>query len=135
MVRLIVIDESLNRRLATELGRRGRRATSVGALGLRGVEDTPLLDALTQREPDSVLVTGDIDMPRDHPDALRRSRVSLCITEPRPKESTLSEDEWRSELVHRWIHRMVDQAPATVCVYGLRGRRPWRPRQQRPRRP
>ncbi len=34
--RIIVVDENLNKRLATELSYRGRGATSVSALGLRG---------------------------------------------------------------------------------------------------
>ena len=37
--RIIVIDENLNKRLATEPSYRGRDATSVSALGLRGSSD------------------------------------------------------------------------------------------------
>lgn len=120
-----MVDEDLNRRLATELERRGRPATTIPALQLRGADDTPVLDTLTKRTPQPVLVTGDMDMPRDHADALARSSVAVCIVAPPPKDSALTEDEWYRELVHRWIHRMVEQAPATAYVYGARGRRRW----------
>lgn len=131
MARLIVVDESLHKRLATELDRRGRRATTIGALGLRGADDPAVLEELTQREPDTVLVSGDINMPRDHADAIARSTVSVCITDPLPRGSALSEDQWRSEIVHRWVHRMVDQAPASAFVYGPRGGRLWKPRRRK----
>jgi predicted nuclease of predicted toxin-antitoxin system len=60
---VLVIDECLSTRLATELNSRGRPATSIAALGLRGLADPAVFEALGSLAQPYVIVTADGEMP------------------------------------------------------------------------
>jgi hypothetical protein len=130
--RTLVIDENLNPRLSTELTRRGRNATSVQALGLRGSADPQLLDKLDAQLDDWVLVTADDALPDSHADAVRRVGATVCTINPELEDGWLL-DQWRREVVHRWAHAMHDQGRGTVRRYSLRRHGVWRMRRRRPR--
>lgn len=133
MARLLIIDEALNPRLATELRRRGRNALGAGQLGYKGLKDPNLLTAIARDHPGAVLVTSDDHMPADHPEDLRRTYVTLATIDPaRPAE--LTQEEWEFEVVQRWAHKMIEQEIATWRRYG-RSARDWTPprRIRRPR--
>lgn len=82
--RIIVVDENLNKRLATELAYRGRDATSVSALGLGGSTDPQLLVKLDAQLDDWVLVTADDALPADHRRTNRRCRRNSGPHRPGP---------------------------------------------------
>lgn len=65
----LVIDASLNKRIATELKRRGRDAIALSELKLRHEKDPDLLRALALHygEQSWVLVTADDNMPAEPP--------------------------------------------------------------------
>jgi hypothetical protein len=120
-VRLLVIDECLPKRLVAELEHRGRNAVSLGGVGLRGSLDDPLIERLTVRFPGCVLVTADDAMPVEHADSLRQHRLTVATVDPdRPAEWEAS--KWGAEVVHRWVHQIVEQPPGSIRRYGLRSR-------------
>lgn len=47
---VLVIDECLSTRLATDLARRGRPAKSIASLGLRGLDDPQVFASLPRYE-------------------------------------------------------------------------------------
>ena len=112
--RILVIDENLPKRLATELSRRGRNAESVSSLGLRGSLDPDLLHKLqAQLGDDWILVTADDALPDDHMDALRAVNGTVAIVHPE-RETGWNIDEWRREVVHHWAQVIHDQVAGTV---------------------
>ena len=129
--RTLVIDESLNPRLASELASRGRDATTLDALGLRGSRDSQLLDALGARLEDWVLVTADDALPDGQADAIRRVRATVAVVAAE-REAGWRLDPWRREVVHRWAHAIQTQPRASVRRYSLRDGGPWHPRRRRP---
>lgn len=131
MARLLVIDEEMNKRLATELNRRGKSARGLLSLLPRGMKDPELLERLAEKEPDCVLITGDDAMPIDHPEAVDKTTIAIAIVHPEP-ETGFTPDQWDAEIVHRWAHRIEHQTAGTVRRYTLNGSSPWRHR-KRPR--
>lgn len=132
-MRILVIDESLGTGLAVELGKRGRTAESVAALGLTGSSDLELLLRLDQQLSDWVLVTADDRLPEDHAGALAAGNGALAtIDSAGGRGSTL--EVYRREVVHRWAHAMNAQRSGTVRRYGLSTKRIWRSRRVRPAR-
>jgi hypothetical protein len=127
----LVLDENLNPRLATELSRRGRDATRVQELGLRGSADPQLLDKLDGQLDIWVLVTADDTLPGSHAEAVRRVGATIATITPERELGWLLE-EWRREIVHRWAHAMQEQATGTIRRYTLRRHGVWRPRRRRP---
>jgi predicted component of type VI protein secretion system len=134
VARLLIIDEALNPRLATELRRRGRHARSAAQLGYKGLRDPELLRAIAQDHPDAVLVTSDDHMPADHPEHLRRTGLTIATIDPaRPRE--LTQEQWEFDVVQRWAHKMTEQEPGSWRRYG-RSARDWTsPRRVRRPRP
>jgi predicted nuclease of predicted toxin-antitoxin system len=99
MDRLLLLDENLPRRLATELTARGRHARS-----LRGpASDSELIASL---DADVVLVTTDGALPRE----FRRSGATLAIVHARDEAT-------KRETVHHWAHRMAAQPAGSVRHY------------------
>jgi len=119
MIRLLVLDESLPTRLATELCRRGRPATTNAALGLRGAGDTALLAALGEHLPDCILVTPDDHLPADHAAAVRSVGVGIATIDPGGRPEHWTQDQWNRDVVHRWAHRMQAQEGGSVRRYGV----------------
>ncbi len=126
----LVLDENLNPRLATELTRRGRDATRVQELGLRGSADPQLLDKLAAQLDVWVLVTADDRLPNSHAEAVQRVEATIATINPE-REASWPLEEWRREIVHRWAHVMQEQAQGTLRRYTLRRHTTWRPRRRR----
>lgn len=123
---LLVIDEGLHPRLATELRCRGRHAVSVQELKLKGELDPDLLARVYTLHPGCVLVTADDSMPATHPEAIALTMATLAIiTGRRPREFEPYQDAWEREIVHRWAHRMQEQTPRSIMRYGAPGGRAW----------
>ena len=128
--RRLVLDESLARRLQTELDRRGRPAVSLARVGLQGLEDPEMLRGLVDSLPDRetwILVTSDDAMPQEHGELLRSLGITLATIDPR-READYNSDQWERDVVHRWAHAMATQPSRSIFRYSLRRRRPWRPR-------
>ena len=130
MSRLLVIDEDLSKRIATELRRRGRNAKRVTNLGLKGTKDPSLLQHLHDLDPNCVLITGDNDMPASHGADLRRLGTTVAIVQPWNPSHQLAEPEWEHEIVEKWAHRIEEQAPGSIIRYSLKGGRKWTPRKR-----
>lgn len=126
--RVLVIDESLNKRLANELRGRGRSAHSVGDLGLRSALDPELIRELVRRLADPVLVTADDHMPADHADVIAQSGLTIATIEPLPGDRV--DDSYEREVVHRYAHRMHEQESGTVMRYRLARPLRWRERRR-----
>ena len=126
----LVIDECLDKRLASELTRRGRMATSVSALGLRGLDDPELLHKLAQRDHPCVIVTADEAMPLDWMDALTATGTTLAVVDHH-RSHTYGVAQWYCDVVHRWAHVMPAQPTGTVHRYSVGGHRAWKPRSAR----
>jgi hypothetical protein len=130
--RLLVIDESLDKRLAQQLEARGRRALSADWLGLSGLKDEPLLQALAnlQEARDLVLVTADDAMPAEHAGLIQSLSITIAtIDGQRPAE--WPREEWKKEIVHRWAHAMQLQERATARRYSALRHGHWTPRRSR----
>lgn len=126
--RVLVIDESLPKRLATELRRRGREAHSVLSLGMKGTLDPDLVPELLRRFGDPVLITADDHMPADHADIIAQYQPTIATIEPPPHDA--EDDSYEREVVHRWAHRMHEQESGTVIRYRLTRPLPWRERRR-----
>jgi hypothetical protein len=130
-VRLLVIDESLDKRLAQQLEGRVRRAKSADWLGMCGMKDEVLLRALAKLpEVEPVLVTGDDDMPGEHRDIVAQLKVTIATVDGRPGPGW-GREEWKKEIVHRWAHSMQLQTAGTIRRYSVAQHHPWRRRRGR----
>ncbi len=123
----LVIDECLSKRLATELNRRGRRATSVSALGLRGLDDPLLFNELSKLGRAFVIVTADTAMPMDWMTEIEAAGATVAVVDSRHSGEYL-ESQWYCEVVHRRAHVMHRQPHGSAHRYTARGHRPWRQR-------
>jgi hypothetical protein len=128
--RLLVIDESLDRRLAHQLEQRGRKAASAERLELLGLLDPEVLRTLSKRDDDWMLVTGDDDMPGEHGPLIAGLGVTIATVDGR-RLHDWGREEWKKEIVHRWAHSMQAQPPGTVRRYGLVRHGVWRRRRGR----
>ena len=126
----LVIDECLDKRLATELEYRGRLARSVSGLGLRGLDDPTLLQELAKLGHPYVIVTADTAMPLDWLSEIEATAATVAVTDSRRSEEFL-ESQWYHDVVHRWAHAMRDQPQGTVHRHTARGHRPWRSKKGR----
>ena len=97
--RLLIIDEGLDGRLASQLEQRGRRAMSNERLGLAGLKDEPLLRAIAAlSEVDPVLVTNDDGMPGEHEGLIAKLGLTIATVDGRRKPGWAAE-EWKKEIV------------------------------------
>jgi hypothetical protein len=129
---LLVIDADLNPRIAHDLRERGRHAYSLAQLKLKDAKDPVMLPTLYARYPACVLVTGDDNMPREHPEAIALAGATIAtITGLRPGPYTAHEEPWQREVIHRWAHKMQAQDPKTIVRYGAAGGRVWTPQRRR----
>ena len=125
MARLLVVDESLDKRIATELKRRGRDAKTVAELGLKGRKDPALLERLHDEAPDCVLITGDDAMPATHQTDLAKYRTTVAVVLPWTPGTGLSESQWEHEIAQKWAHLMEEQQAGSIFRYSLATRRRW----------
>lgn len=131
MSRTLIIDEGLDKRIALQLKGRGRDAAAIADLDLLGIKDQALLKTIATDLQGSVLVTNDDNLPADHRETLKATRVTVAIVEPQ-KPPHLKEKQWQYEVVHRWAHQMAEQRAGTVRRYGERSVI-WRDRRGRKR--
>jgi hypothetical protein len=132
---LIVIDEDCSTRLPAELVKRGRQATSVQRLGLKGLDDSPLLRALDKalKKP-WVLFTGDDTMPYEHAETIAVLGATIATIDGEhkricaSKSIAMGQEEWRHETLHRWAHVIAVQKPGAVRRYSPFQHRLWTPR-------
>ncbi|HUY73240.1 MAG TPA: DUF5615 family PIN-like protein [Candidatus Dormibacteraeota bacterium] len=133
MSRLLVVDENLDKRISTELGRRGRNAKTVAELELKGWTDPRLLERLAEIDPDCVLITGDDAMPATHAADLARFGTTVAVIAPWDPASELVETQWEHEIAQKWAHRIELQKAGTVVRYSLEATRKWALRKRPPR--
>ncbi len=129
----LVIDASLNKRIATELKRRGRDAGALSELQLRHAKDPELLHAPAEHFADQhwVLVTADDNLPAAHAPVVAEVQATIATVDPR-RTSTYTDDEdaWGREVAHRWAHMMERQPKGSIRRYSDRGGRKWAPRRR-----
>jgi hypothetical protein len=118
-VNLLVIDASLNRRLAGELKGRGRPAVAVADLGLGRADDAELLRGLARRLGDEawVLVTGDDSLPEEQAELIDRLGVTVATVEWRSGSPRAGRDQAARDACHRWAHAMATQPGASRRRY------------------
>lgn len=125
----LVLDESLNKRLAAELSQRGRDAWTVYSLQYAGLNDPDLLHRLTERVRNWILVTADDRMPADHGTTIAEFGATIATIDPRAPASYWP-DQWRRDVVHRWAHVMGGQEGGSIRRYSFRWHRLWTPRRR-----
>jgi hypothetical protein len=136
-VRLLVIDASLNRRIAAELKGRGRAAASAAELGAARMTDAELIRALSRRLADEpwVLVTADDFLPGEHGELLTRHHLTVATVAALGRGVGVGEERHARETCHRWAHAMAAQEPGSVRRYSPAANRAWTPLMPRPDRP
>ena len=125
----LIIDECLDKRLATELTSRGRLARAVSNLGLRGLEDPDIFTELGKLGHPCVIVTADTAMPLDWGDEIQAAGATVAVIDSRRSDEFLV-SEWYRDVVHRWAHVMRNQPPGSVHRYAAKGHRAWLPRKR-----
>jgi hypothetical protein len=133
---LLVVDASVDNRIASELRLRRRESIALSQLGIHRMEDPDVLSELCVRLPDMrwALVTADDSMPDDWSEVIRWLNPSPTIATIRPhRSSEHDDDQWARDVIHRWAHVMQVQAPESIRRYWLSGHGVWRP-VRRPRR-
>jgi hypothetical protein len=120
--RMLVVDETLDRRLAGQLRLRGRAAAGAQELGLEGLTDQELLAAVAALGADPVLLTGDDRLPAARPP---RMRLTLAVVDGRGDDPSAVAAR-RREAAHRWVHVIAHQRTGTVHRYGAVRHGPWR---------
>jgi hypothetical protein len=128
--RLLVIDESLDKRRAHQLEQRGRRAMSAERLGLLRMLDPEVLRALRALDDTWVLVTADDDMPGEHGPLIASLGSTIATVDGR-RYAGWGREQWKKEIVHRWAHTIQEQGDGTIVRYGLTRPRPWTRRRGR----
>lgn len=142
--RVLVFDADLNPRLAREYRNRGRRASSVEELRLKGALDPEVIERVFGYFPDPVLVTGDDGMPAEHTAELAAVKATVAVIHPWDREAAQigswegqehrNEDEWEAEIVHRWAHLIQAQRTGTIRRYSLNSYGDWTPKRRSRRR-
>jgi len=129
--RLLYLDEDVPKRLAAELCARGRNAISIYAEHLMGTLDPDLIRMLSKRfGAGVVLITANESMPIEHEDVLRGSGLTLAVIDG--AHADVHQDEWKREIVHRWVHLMEDQEAGRWRRYSPKRHGPWRRRRHQP---
>ncbi len=128
--RLLIVDEGLDARLASQLEQRGRLAKSLALLGFTGLKDEPLLQAVARlKEPNPVLVTNDDDMPGEHEPLIGKLGLTIATVDGRRKPGWPAEP-WKRETIHRWAHVMQEQQAGTQRRYSPGAHTTWTARRR-----
>ena len=119
-----VLDEDVNWKIAPELTARGYEATSSEQMGLAGrrVKDPVWLYILTRQSAPCVLVTFDNKMPTRHRLELLKRDSTLAVIDSKADRKGLSREEYTRDVIHRWAHRIAEQAQGERYKYRLSGR-------------
>ncbi|HEX5267828.1 MAG TPA: hypothetical protein VFW24_13755 [Acidimicrobiales bacterium] len=125
--RLLVLDASLNRRIAAELKGRGRAATAAAELGMARAGDSELLRGVTRRMGSQpwVLVTADDFLPAEHAELVADLGVTVATVQAQGRGRGVDEERFARETCHRWAHSMAHQAAGVVRRYSPAASRPW----------
>lgn len=130
--RTLVVDSSLNRRIATELKGRGRDAVGLAELGLARAPDVDLLRGLGRRFPPGmwVFLTADDVLPAEHVELVAELGMALATIEWRSPAPAAGREQTARETCHRWAHVMVAQPAGTIHRYSPQRHRPWADRRR-----
>lgn len=128
--RVLVIDEDLNKRLATELKRRLRPSHHILEFLSEGTGDPDVLRFIAARFDDAVFVTGDNKMPVVHEKVVRETAATLAIVAPCLTAQDPNEDAHEREIVHRWAHKIHEQPTGSLKLYSLTGGVQWKPKKR-----
>lgn len=125
--RLLVLDASLNRRIAGELKGRGRAAVSAAELGLARAGDGELLRGAARRLGGQawVLVTADDYLPAEQASAVAELGATVATVQAEGRSRGVDEERFARETCHRWAHAMAAQPPGAVRRYSPSANRPW----------
>ena len=125
--RTLVLDASLNRRIATELKGRGRQATSAAELGMARASDPELLRGVARRMGDQpwVLVTADDFLPAEHAGLVGELGLTVATVQAQGRGRGVDEERSARETCHRWAHSMAAQAAGALRRYSPEANRPW----------
>jgi hypothetical protein len=123
--RVMVVDESLHKRLGTDLRNRGRPACGIYELQLKGTLDPDLLPRLHALYDNFVLVTGDDNMPDEHAEAIAAHPGTTIATVRPGNPHDPRQDAYEREIVHRWAHVIHEQEAGTIRRYSLRTHALW----------
>jgi hypothetical protein len=120
----LVLDEDVNWKIAPELVARGYDASSSEQMGLAGrrVKDPVWLYILSRQPVPCVLVSFDNKMARRHRDDLIKRQSTIAWVDSKAPRGGLTREQYTREVIHRWAHRMANQAPGTCYRYRLNGR-------------
>lgn len=123
MSRILVIDENLDSRIATELRARGRDASSVKELGLTSSLDEELLRELASQSYEWVLVTADDRMPFEHDTAIARFESTIATIDGewdkccKKNDLQLNQQQFQRETIQRWAHLLSNQSNGSIRRY------------------
>lgn len=125
--RILVLDASLNRRIAGELKGRGRPAVSAAELGLARAGDAELLRVLARRldGQDWVLVTADDFLPAEQAPLVAELAATLATVQGQGRARGVDEERFARDTCHRWAHAMAGQPGGSVRRYSPSANRPW----------
>jgi hypothetical protein len=118
----IYIDETCPWRIADELKRRGRLATSHKHLRTTGTKDPDLFPVLAGHADRLVLVTYDNAMPLAHGPDLTEHGITLAIIDKKAVPPELTTEQYWREVIHRHAHRFASQDPGSWWKYRCSGR-------------
>jgi hypothetical protein len=117
--RRLVLDADINWKLAHELRKRGRAdATALRLEGMDHLKDGALLKALAEDFEPFVLVTWDNKMQYAHRAELAHFGSTLAVVNRRGLAAWGgTEESYVRNAVHRWLHLIEFQNPATTVLY------------------
>jgi hypothetical protein len=117
--RRIVLDADINWKLARELRRRGRAdATALRPLEIDHLKDGALLKTLAGDYEPCALVTWDNKMRFAHAAELTHFGVTLAVVNRAGLAVwDATEESYIRNAVHRWLHKIEVQEPATTVLY------------------
>lgn len=120
---VLYIDETFPWRIAEEVQKRGRPATSHKHLNLSGTKDPDLFPILAGQSDPVVLVTYDNAMPVVHAADLQAHDITLAVLDKEGRPPNLTVEQYWRDVIHRFAHQMGDQAKGSWCKYRLTTRR------------
>lgn len=125
--RLLVLDASLNRRIAAELKGRGRAAAAAAELGMARASDPELLRGVSRRLGDQpwVLLTADDFLPAEQAELVAELQVTIATVQAQGRGRGVDEERFARETCHRWAHSMARQADGALRRYSPQANRPW----------
>jgi hypothetical protein len=75
-------------------------------------------------------VTAKYWVPAEHEEAVRMSAIVIATIDPRVPEG-YTEDSWRRDVAHRWIHSIQLQPTGSLRGYSIWKPGKWTPRLRR----